>query len=147
MYVDRYRSMYYYIHTSGLVKAQCRAEGVHGLLFHGRREPYLLQKAVSMQTAKGTQQTILVCHSSAWLMIHPEHPGKEEVSLSSLNALAALRRKISMWSQCKRETSDLQCCRMLFPGAWTRIMYHNSRYGWNRYEQPSHTWTLCYIFN
>lgn len=30
MYVDRYRSMYYYIHTSGLVKAQCRAEGVHG---------------------------------------------------------------------------------------------------------------------
>lgn len=118
MYVDRYRSMYYYIHTSGLVKARCRAEGVCGAFVpweKGTIPP--AEGKVSMQTAKGTQQTILVCHSSAWLMIHPEHPGKEEVSLSSLSTLAALRRKISMWSQCKRETSDLQCCRMLFPGA------------------------------
>lgn len=51
--------------------------------------------------------TILVCHSSAWLMIQPEQPGKEEVNLSSLSAVAALRRKSSMWSQCKRETSHL----------------------------------------
>lgn len=109
--------MYYYIHTSGLVKAQCGAEGVCGgfILWEKETVPPSEGK-VSMKTAKDTQQTILICHSSAWLMIHPEHPGKEEVSLSSLSALAALK-KISMWSQCKRETSHLQCCRVLFPGA------------------------------
>lgn len=48
-------------------------------------------------------------------MIHPEQPGKEEVSLPSLSPLAALRRRSSMWSQCKWETSHPQCSRMHFP--------------------------------
>lgn len=130
--------MYYYIHTSGLVKAQQRAEGVCGAFIpweKGTIPP--AEGKLSVQPAEGTQQTIWVCHSSAWLMIHPEQPGKEEASLSSFSALAALRRKSSMWSQCKRETSHLHCCKKLFPGVWTGIMYHNSRYGWNYGTNPA----------
>lgn len=73
-------------------------------------------------------------------------PGKQEASLSSFSALAALRRrKSSMWSQGKRETSHLHCCRKLFPGLWTGIMYHNSRYGWNYGTKPA-THGPCDIF-
>lgn len=71
--------MYYCLHTSDLVKALWRAEEVCGAFIPWEKETIPpAEGKVSMQTAEGTQQTILVCHSSAWLMIHPEQPGKEK---------------------------------------------------------------------
>lgn len=94
---------------------------------------------VSVQTAKGTQQTILVCHSSAWLMIHPEQPGKEEVNLSSLSALAALRRKSSMWSQRERNFPSNSASRCSSQEHEPGLCNTTAGMGGTGMGQPSHT--------